>query len=192
MIYDEFKYHCLIVISPPNTVIQDVKEIKRDFRLRHGDYDAQGSTAHITLNHEILDGRKVKQLISNISNSISSLHSFDLLLEKFDFFIDSATFYVGVKMSSELIRLQQMIAAEIQIVNPRLKARRYRFSPHMTIGKGLSRKQFGEAYYEFDGKFYREMFRVRDVAFLYKPIWDRKYRAAYLPLKSEVLAAIYW
>lgn len=191
MTYDELKYHCLIVISPPNTVIQDIKEIKLDFRLRHGDYGAQGSTAHITLNHEILNGRKIKQLISSISNSISSLHSFDLLLEKFDFFIDSATFYVGVKINSELIRLQQLITAELQIVNPRLKARHYRFSPHMTIGKGLSRKQFGEAYCEFDGKFYREMFRVRDVAFLYKPIWDRKYRATYLPLKSEDQTVIY-
>lgn len=187
MIYDNLRYHCLIVISPPNTVVRDIENIKFDFQLKHGAYEGQGSKAHITLNHEILSGKNIQQLASTIQNRITDLQSFDLLLGKFDFFPDSSTFFVSVRKSNQLMHLQQLVTTELQ----KFKTTHYNFLPHMTIGKKLSRKQFGEAYYEFEGKSYTEMFRVRDITLLYKPIWEGKYETTYINLESSDWGGIY-
>jgi 2'-5' RNA ligase len=184
-------YYCLLVINPENQICQDIKAIKRSFKLKHGKYGGSGSTAHITLNREFLDGKELKKFINRLKEELSTYYTFDLHLNNYDFFFESNTFFVSIEESSHLANLQRLITTQLKMIKPISYLGRYRFSPHMTIGRTLSHRQFSEAYYEFERQVYSKKFRVNDIAVLYSQIGDSRYESLNLPLKNEDWAVVY-
>lgn len=184
-------YYCLIVVNPENPVCQEIKEIKKEFKLRHRDYGGSGSKAHITLNREFLDGKELKKLITSLRESLSVYYTFDLHLNDYSFFFESNIFFIDVAESKTLVNLQQLVTANLKVIKPVFRSKPYRFLPHMTIGRSLHHNQFREAYYEFERKLFSKTFRVRDIAVLYRQVGDSNYQDVYLPLKNEDWAVVY-
>lgn len=191
MISNSSIYYCLIVINPENPACQEIQEIKRDFKQRHGDYGGSGSKAHITLNREFLEGKELKKFITRLRENLSSYYTFDLHLNNYSFFFESNTFFIDVKESKSLVNLQQLITTSLKSAKPVFQPKPYRFSPHVTIGRSLRNQQFREAYYEFERKSFSKTFRVSDIAVLYNLVGDSHYQDIYIPLKNEAWAVVH-
>lgn len=184
-------YQCLIVISPPNLIKEEVKNIKDDFKLKYGSYESAASQAHITLGHGILATNELNVFVELLKKSLLKVPSFDIYLRDFDFFEESRTFFIGVEKSTELKFLQGLIADHLNAVKPSSLLKQEQFTPHMTIGKGLSKQQFNQAFFEFHDQVCTNYFRLSDIALLYKPIGGAKYQELYIPLKTEEWSVVW-
>uniref|UniRef100_UPI0040482E70 hypothetical protein n=1 Tax=Roseivirga sp. TaxID=1964215 RepID=UPI0040482E70 len=91
-----------------------------------------------------------------------------------------------VAANDRLNALQNSVLEAVKYAKPQFSAPKDKFTPHIAIGKQLSRPQFLEAYHSFHKQRYTNYFRLEDITILSRPLWEEKFEEVkYLPLKTE-------
>ncbi|ADY51813.1 2',5' RNA ligase [Pseudopedobacter saltans DSM 12145] len=172
-----------LAIRPNDDIVFKVKQAKHLLRSESGkSFRSQNSEAHISL-FEYETERKDNKLLllDDLSKIVSSLKPFEITYNGFNHFSnpnDSHTFFIGLKGETAVtIREYARSIQEKSQFNLIDKCR----IPHMSIGRGLSRKQLEKAYSLFKA-FDEKEFCLSFVLRRFNP-WRKQYDIiAKLPL----------
>lgn len=183
--YDLSEY--LLVVNPSNRVNWEVEDIKLELANSYGPYRGVKSKPHISLLNLVLHKTQEKEIVERLKKKASSLDSFDIVFDGFDFFDESNTLYVNIASGGNaLTSLHNYLTADIHIKELMVGQVNRSFSPHLTVGRRLTDAQFRDAYHEFKNRSYTNYFRVDSISLLKRkgPAADWTYLME-IPLKVE-------
>lgn len=175
----------LIVISPPNTIINYVADLKIGFKKENGSYRSVHSKAHITLTNILLTDVEAKHLLDRLVKVLSDFQAFDIYLNGYDFFDSNETFFIKIEENECLQHLRTLVLEQVEYVIPSLRSRSTSYIPHITIGKQLSKPQFFHAYHLFKKKKYLNYFWTEDITVLKRSEKSDYQIVKYLPLNTN-------
>ncbi len=150
----------LIVLSPPENIISDVKKLK-DFSFGHiGEYESHFSKAHITV--QPWPRKKqvwIEPLLPKLVRDLQSLPPVELQIKGFDFFdqLDSQTIYA---------KLVSTPATKLWFKQLRKFFNTPAFEPHITIARSLPPEQFKALWPYFKNLKWDTQFRIDQLTVL--------------------------
>ena len=142
-----------IALVPPQSIQDEVNQIKQHFADRYASSKAFNSPPHVTLQQPFRwspDNLEVLQ--DSLRDFAASRPPLSVILEGFGAF-KPKVIYVNVLKTPELMWLQKQLIdrteASLAIVDPKAKSRP--FAPHMTVAfRDLTRQNFKAAWPEFE------------------------------------------
>jgi 2'-5' RNA ligase len=144
-----------IALLPPQSVQDEVNQIKQYFAEQYASRHAQKSPPHITLQPPFeWSSEEVSQLKQGVRSFAQTCGRVSIVLDNFSAF-PPRVIYIHVLKTPELLTLQQQLIAHLEgalgIADPVSKSRP--FVPHMTIAfRDLTRQNFVVAWQEFQVK----------------------------------------
>lgn len=158
-----------IALIPPESIKENIQEIKLNFRDTYNSSHSLNAPPHITLlsPFRLTDGKEneLSQILEELS---SKLHPVKIELKDFDVF-EPRVIFIDVIQSSDLTRAQKLIEegarAYSEIFNYNYAQRP--FHPHLTLAfKDLSKENFYKAWEEFKEKSFQADFVAEQICLL--------------------------
>lgn len=178
-------FQVLNVLSPSESVIKKVSQIKRDIFNQYGEFDSYTSTAHITINTYLLDSERITSLNKKLSEFFSFYPPIDIHVNGFDFWDSSKTMVLKVEDNNDLKRLRKdlNIWRKLNHLKGNYKPTDV---PHITIGKNLNNQLYQELKSRYQYIPFQASFESHHVLSLSKKQFSRKYsRKILFPLENR-------
>lgn len=161
-------YYYLIVINPSDRVNEEVKQIKSEFAKRHGRYKSLYSLPHITITNFIQSLDRNDRILECIANAVSRIPAFDVSLSGFSFFENNNTLFIDIEDKTSLIGLYSQLWKSLYLNWVPLSFFSNAYTPHLTIGRALSNRQFSASQNEFYRRSYSNSFKAKSLTILGK------------------------
>lgn len=165
----------LILIPLPESVINDVQEIRRIFREKHGSFSSEQSTPHLPVCSFLLMENRSADTFSKLQQRLDPIPSFKMRIEGFGTFENSRSVFLNLLPSSpfdSIIREMDEARRDLHI------RKNYTASPtpHITIAKGLEKSTFETARQEWSRQKYKGIIEVDTLTVLSFDFEDKQYR----------------
>lgn len=158
-----------IAIVPPESIQEEITELKNEVVKRFGSSHALNSPPHITLHMPFKwKDNNFEELRSLINDTNEGIEPFEIQLKNFDFF-EPRVVFVDIVPAIQLEELQQDVVLkckrELRLDNANYKSKA--FHPHMTIAfRDLKKPKFYEAKEYFNGMKFDAEFKVTQINLL--------------------------
>ncbi|UOB19162.1 2'-5' RNA ligase family protein [Abyssalbus ytuae] len=166
--YQESQHLYFIALIPPETLCEEIKNLKEEMRSRFNTKHALKSPAHITLQMPFKRPVKDENEIVNQLRDFASLQStFHIGLKGFDCFKPRVIF-IKIENHLPIIKLHkqlnQLLKKELDFKDNELTAK---IHPHITIAtRDLSIDGFKNAWPEYDKRDFKRLFTVKSLFLL--------------------------
>ncbi|RFZ84839.1 2'-5' RNA ligase family protein [Mucilaginibacter terrenus] len=179
-------YNYLYVLSPDEQVKEFIKKYKSWSADVIGSFESRHSIAHITVNY--LD-RKMLSFVEpsflNLEYRLRKLPSINLKINGFDCFKESNTIYASIEMDE----MTKAWFDQMQTIAPGKPKHK---TPHITILKNLSKKNFDLLWPKFQNALFQHTFKIDNLTVLRKEAFneDARYKTvAEFKFSKRVLTA---
>ena len=160
----------LIILSPPETINQQVKKYKQSTARLIGDFEGMHSKAHISLKRlRRQRDEYTDQLFTQIAKELSLLESVTLQINGFVTFLptDYTTIYAAIKSTP---------AIEDWFKRLRRSLEEKKSVPHITIARQLPNELTKKVWPKFKDRPWDEEFEVKCLTILYRETYSRDKR----------------
>ena len=148
----------LVCIIPPDSIVEDVDEIRKDIALKFNVHQSLKRPAHITLYNPVkLTSQQQEKQFFEALESASYSENFSQILKNFNAF-PQHTFYLDAEQNIDIMNLQKQIKTALKPLKLLQELDNFKFTPHLTLAfKDVKPPVFVAIVNEFkDRKFKRE------------------------------------
>jgi 2'-5' RNA ligase len=166
-------YHdYLIVLSPSESIVKKVKELKQFSYDKIGEYESHYSKAHITI--QPWPRKKpvwIEPLIPKLERDLQSLSTIALDINGFDFFDHQERPSIYVKLNSTPL-------TAIWFKHLRRYFNTPDFVPHITIARSITNQAFAKLWPQFKSLEWNEQFKIDKLTILRREMigYDKSYK----------------
>ena len=179
-------YDYFILINLPSFIDHEIVKVKRDFGRVNGEYLSLVSKPHISMFNFPQPKEREPEILSSLSDLLLKQPVFRVDLSGYNFFPENNTFYISISNQVSLKELYRKIILQLHLLLIPRGFLRSNFTPHITIGRKLSNKQFQNALAEYNHKPFEESFELSYVTVLRREYpWSSWQLIRELPLKQK-------
>ncbi len=153
----------MLAIVPPESLAQEIQDIKAEIARKYHSHEALKRPAHITVVPPFeLDDTELTLFVKKISRFIRRISAFEIALDGFDSF-ERRVIFIRPKKTDALQELFTIVTKAYSDAYPHPKKSKpgYGFSPHITVGyRDLKPEMFDKAMHEFGTRIFRRVFTV--------------------------------
>lgn len=147
-------YECLLLISPPSEVKNEIMAIKNEFYKKHNHVQAIKSKPHNTLINFGFNTAFEEELVHKIDGVVKFHSSFDARLNGFNHF-KTHTIYINMETEAPIVNLVRSLHSTLSLPSSQSF---FAWKPHITIAKGLDENTFNKAMPEFETRKFEASF----------------------------------
>ncbi len=159
------KYLYLIALVPPQEILDDVLQIKNEFKLRYGASHALKLPGHITLQMPFwVQENNYISLKNHLDELSKKQHAFPITLDGFDSFPPRVIF-IKITPHDAIVQLQLALQDALPITLFEYpKQRQTEIHPHLTVAtRDLQKNIFPQAWSDFKNRAYQASFIAKEL-----------------------------
>ena len=149
------------ILSPPERIKAEVARLKSYCKTLIGSFPSEGAIGHVTFSKtDDFESKVIASMIRRWKQDLKYIPSVELHIDNFSWFKTGETYviYVAIEMNEYL---QKWFKELKRCFNDTEK-----INPHITIARGLTKKQFDILWPCFENLVYRDSFIVNEATIL--------------------------